>query len=69
MKKRLIWAAVTLTVLGAIGYGALRFSRVAMASTGVSEIVPTTKVKRGQVRITVSARGESRSWGNVSQPG
>jgi multidrug efflux pump subunit AcrA (membrane-fusion protein) len=58
MKKRLMWAAVTLAVLGGIGYGALRFSKVALASTGTSDIVPTTKVKRGQVRITVAARGE-----------
>src|SRR3954447_5531819 len=56
--KKLLAIAVTLAVLGAIGYGALRFSKVAMASTGASDTVPTTKVKKGRVTITVSARGE-----------
>jgi HlyD family secretion protein len=60
MKKRLIALLLTLIAIaaaGVLGWGALRASKtVATASSG-SEI-PTTRVKRGRVTITVSARGE-----------
>jgi HlyD family secretion protein len=58
MKVRLLVIAVVVAVLAAIGWGALRFSKVAMASAGTSDTVPTTKVKKGRVTITVAARGE-----------
>jgi multidrug efflux pump subunit AcrA (membrane-fusion protein) len=58
MKKRLLTIGVTLAVLGGAGYGVMRFSKVAIAKAGSSDGVPTTKVKRGRVTISVSARGE-----------
>ena len=59
MKKRLIALFVTLVAIGAAGvfaWGALRASK-AVVSASTSD-VPTTRVKRGRVTITVSARGE-----------
>ena len=60
MKKRLLIIGVTLAVLGAAGYGVVRFSKVAMASTGTSEIVPTTRYADRCTRATNMRR---RSWG------
>jgi HlyD family secretion protein len=56
MKLRLIVVTAVLIVLGAGSWGALRF--VKAASTGSASAVPTTRVKRGKVTVTVSARGE-----------
>lgn len=56
MKTRLFVLAVVLAVIGALGWGALRF--VNAASVSDSSSVPTTRVKRGRVTVTVSARGE-----------
>jgi len=56
MRARILFLAGVVVVLGAIGYGALRVTRVA-ASTSAVEL-PTTKVKKGRVTITVAARGE-----------
>jgi multidrug efflux pump subunit AcrA (membrane-fusion protein) len=58
MKKRLFTIAFSVALLAAIGWGAFRFGKVAMASAGTSEAVPTTRVKKGRVTISVSARGE-----------
>ncbi len=60
MKKRLIGLFLTLVAVAAAGvlaWGALRASKSAVAVTPTSD-VPTTRVKRGRVTITVSARGE-----------
>ncbi len=59
MKKRLIALFVTLVAIGAAGvfaWGALRASKVVVSAS--TSDVPTTRVKRGRVTITVSARGE-----------
>jgi multidrug efflux pump subunit AcrA (membrane-fusion protein) len=56
MKIRLLVSAVMLAVLAALGWGALRFVRVAAPSAGGE--VPTTRVKKGRVVVSVSARGE-----------
>lgn len=58
MKIRILVVLACAAVLGALAWGALRFSRVAVASTGQSDTVPTTKVKKGKVTISVAARGE-----------
>jgi HlyD family secretion protein len=60
MKKRLIALLLTLIAVaaaGMLGWGALRASKTVAANSSASEI-PTTRVKRGRVTITVSARGE-----------
>jgi HlyD family secretion protein len=57
MKLRVVLIPlVVLGVIAALAWGAMRFAKVATASPG-SE-VPTTRVKRGRVTLTVSARGE-----------
>jgi len=56
MKTRIVVAVLLLAVLGGMGWGALRLIK-ATSSTAALEI-PATKVKRGQVTMTVSARGE-----------
>ena len=56
MKLRLLMVVVVLAVLGAMGWGALRVARVAASTDSVE--LPTTKVKKGRVTITVAARGE-----------
>jgi len=56
MRARLLYLAGVVVVLGAMGWGALKVVRVA-ASTNAVEM-PTTKVKKGRVTITVAARGE-----------
>jgi multidrug efflux pump subunit AcrA (membrane-fusion protein) len=57
MKARVLGVAVLLAVLGALAWGAMRLVKVATATTAAVE-VPTTKVRRGTVSISVSARGE-----------
>jgi len=56
MKMRILMPVVVLAVLGALAWGALRVVKVT-ASTAALEI-PSTKVKKGRVTITVAARGE-----------
>src|SRR6266567_5245352 len=56
MRARILFLAGVAAVLGAIGWGALRVARVAASTGGV--VLPTTKVKKGRVTITVAARGE-----------
>lgn len=60
MKKRFFTAFLILAALaaaGAIGWGAFRASKAVVAAETAPD-VPTTRVKRGRVTITVSARGE-----------
>jgi len=54
--RTLLFSAVVLAVLAAAGWGALRVFRLTTADPGAD--VPTTRVKKGRVTITVSARGE-----------
>ncbi len=61
MKKRLITASVIVLGLAAAGvaaWGAYRASKVVSPTASTASDVPTTRVKRGRVTITVSARGE-----------
>src|SRR3954462_6721212 len=57
MKFRLISIATVLLALAALAWGALRFSKVAAPAAAASD-VPTTRVKKGRVTVTVAARGE-----------
>ena len=51
--------AAVLAVLAAIAWGAIRIvARVAASTSSSSVELPTTRVKRGRVTITVAARGE-----------
>jgi hypothetical protein len=54
--RRVIVPSVVLAVVGGIAWGTLQLIRNVNAAT-VSE-TPTTRVKRGPVAITVTARGE-----------
>ena len=56
MKTRLLVLVLVLAAIAAAGWGTLRFVRA--ASTTESSTVPTTRVKKGRVTVTVSARGE-----------
>ncbi len=56
MKLRILLTLAVLGVVGAIAWGAMRFVKVAGASTTTE--LPTTRVKRGRVILTVAARGE-----------
>src|SRR6185369_2293272 len=56
MKMRMVLAVVVIGVLGAIAWGALRVVKVAASTETVS--LPSTKVKKGRVTMTVAARGE-----------
>jgi HlyD family secretion protein len=56
MRARLLYLAGVTALLGAMGWGALKVVRVA-ASTSAVEL-PTTRVKKGRVTVTVAARGE-----------
>jgi HlyD family secretion protein len=58
MKLRLLILSVVLSILGAAAWGTIRFLRVSTVSTASSTEIPTTRVKRGPVVITVNARGE-----------
>jgi multidrug efflux pump subunit AcrA (membrane-fusion protein) len=57
MKLRLLILAVVLLVVGAVAWGTMRFLRLSAPPSAATGI-PTTKVKRGRVVITVNARGE-----------
>src|SRR5689334_18731245 len=56
MKARILLILTVLVVLGAIGWGGIRVAKV--ANTPHTVELPTTRVKKGQVTITVAARGE-----------
>ena len=56
MKVRVLVIATILIVVGAVGWGTLRF--VKAASTTSSTEVPATRVKKGRVVVSVAARGE-----------
>src|SRR5437867_185317 len=59
MKRRLLisMAAITaLAALGALAFGVLRVAQV--TARGARSEIPTTRVKKGRVTITVAARGE-----------
>jgi HlyD family secretion protein len=56
MKSRLLILGAVSAVVAALAWGTLRVVRLTSASTGVD--VPTTRVKKGRVTISVSARGE-----------
>ena len=56
MRTRILGIAIALGVLAALTWGAMRMART-MAAPSVSEL-PTTKVRRGRVVISVSARGQ-----------
>jgi multidrug efflux pump subunit AcrA (membrane-fusion protein) len=57
MKLRSLLILLTvLAVLGALAYGAVRLVRA--TATAASAELPTTRVKRGKVVLTVAARGE-----------
>jgi multidrug resistance efflux pump len=57
MRRRLLALAAVLAVVSAIAWGAIRIVARVTASTSAVEL-PTTRVKRGRVTITVAARGE-----------
>jgi hypothetical protein len=56
MKTRILALLVALGVLAALAWGAMRLVR-AMAAPAGSEL-PTTRVRRGRVVVSVSARGQ-----------
>jgi multidrug efflux pump subunit AcrA (membrane-fusion protein) len=56
MKLRLFVAVLILAVVGALAWGAIRVVR--SNAVGATSEVPTTRVKKGKVIVTVSARGE-----------
>ena len=56
MRARLLLVGGIIAALGAIGWGAFRVAKVAASTGGLT--LPTTKVKKGRVTITVAARGE-----------
>src|SRR5262249_28097974 len=57
MKLRsLVVFVVILGVIGVLAWGAVRLVRA--TSTSASLDLPTTKVKKGRVTLTVAARGE-----------
>ena len=57
MRRRLLVLAAVLAVVAAIAWGAIRIVARVTASASAVEL-PTTRVKRGRVTITVAARGE-----------
>lgn len=64
MKARILGSAVVVSVLAAMAWGAMKLVRTMAAPTG-SEL-PTTKVKRGRVVISVSARGQLQGGNSES---
>jgi multidrug efflux pump subunit AcrA (membrane-fusion protein) len=58
MKVRLFIFAIVLSILGAAAWGTISFLRVSTVASADSTTIPTTRVKRGPVVITVNARGE-----------
>ncbi len=56
MRSRLLILGAGVAVVAALAWGTLRVVRLTSASAGVE--VPTTRVRKGRVTISVSARGE-----------
>jgi len=56
VRTKILGVGILLVVLGALAWGAMRLVKTATATTSVE--VPSTKVRRGTVSISVSARGE-----------
>jgi multidrug efflux pump subunit AcrA (membrane-fusion protein) len=56
MKKRLIISALVIAVLAALAWGGMRI--VQLTAPEDRNEIPTTRVRKGKVTITVSARGE-----------
>jgi HlyD family secretion protein len=56
MKVRIAVIGIVLAVVGALAWGTMRLVKTATATAGVE--VPTTKVRKGMVSISVAARGE-----------
>lgn len=56
MKIRVLVLLIVLAVVGLVGWGTMRFVKAASTTSGTE--VPTTKVKKGKVVVSVSARGE-----------
>ena len=56
MKKRLLISVVVIAVLGTLAWGAMRV--IQMTAPEDKNQIPTTKVRKGKVTISVSARGE-----------
>jgi len=54
--RSIITLLVVLGILGALAYGAMRLVRA--TATDTAQELPTTRVKRGKVILTVAARGE-----------
>ena len=61
MKGRLLVLVFVLAILGAVAWGTRRLIKVAADPT-VAQEVPTTRVKKGRVVISVAARGELQGW-------
>jgi HlyD family secretion protein len=57
VKRKLLFLGPLLVVLGAIGWSGMRLAR-AVVTPKAAVTLPVTRVKRGDVRITVDARGE-----------
>ncbi len=57
MKTRILVSVVVLAVLGAVAWGGMHVVR-ALTATATGSEVPTTRIKKGRVTITVAARGE-----------
>jgi hypothetical protein len=58
MKVRLLILGIVLSIVGAAAFGTIRFLRVSTVASATSTAIPTTRVKRGPVVISVNARGE-----------
>ena len=58
MKVKLFITAIVLSILGAAAWGTIRFLRTSTVASANSTEIPTTRVKRGKVIVTVNARGE-----------
>jgi multidrug efflux pump subunit AcrA (membrane-fusion protein) len=56
MKKRLLISAGVIAVLAALAWGGMRV--IQLTAPEDRNEIPTTKVRKGKVTITVSARGE-----------
>ena len=56
MKRRLLISAVVIAVLGTLAWGAMRV--IQMTAPDDKNQIPTTRVRKGRVTISVSARGE-----------
>jgi len=59
VRVRILLFAVLLAVLGALAWGAMRLVKAATTTAAVE--VPSTKVRKGTVSISVAARGELRA--------